>query len=120
EKTIQGEIKLAQSELERAKDRLAWSDEMLALGYVSQAAYLGDKYDLQRAEFNLQQAEKKLEVLKQYTYDKQIKSLEGDVEKAKADELAKQSTFELEKEKEEKLRRMIEKCKIYAPGNGIV
>jgi RND family efflux transporter MFP subunit len=120
EKTIMGEIKLAQSELERSKDRLSWSEDMLELGYISQAQNLSDKYDLQRAEFNLDQAEKRLEVLKQYTFEKQVKSLEGDVEKAKADELAKQSTFELEKEKEERLRRMIEKCKIYAPGNGIV
>ncbi|QDV36810.1 efflux RND transporter periplasmic adaptor subunit [Tautonia plasticadhaerens] len=120
EKTVMGEIKLAQSELERSKDRLDWSNDMLGLGYISQAQNLSDKYDLQRATFNLEQAEKKLEVLKQYTYEKQIKSLEGDVEKAKADELAKKSTFELEKEKEERLRRMIEKCKIYAPGPGIV
>ena len=120
EKTIQGEIKLAQSELTRAEDRLEWSDDMVKLGYISQAQNLSDRYDLQKSEFNLQQARKKLEVLKDYTYEKQVKSLEGDVEKAKADELAKKSTFELEKEKEEKLRRMIEKCKIYAPGPGIV
>ncbi|WP_233579141.1 efflux RND transporter periplasmic adaptor subunit [Tautonia sociabilis] len=120
EKTVLGEIKLAQSELERAKDRLEWSNDMLELGYISQAQNLSDKYDLQRAEFNLDQANKKLEVLREYTFEKQVKSLEGDVEKAKADELAKKSTFELEKEKEERLRRMIEKCQIFAPGNGIV
>ena len=120
EKTVMGEIKLAQSELERSKDRLDWSNDMLGLGYISQAQNLSDKYDLQRATFNLEQAEKKLEVLEEYTFEKQIKSLEGDVEKAKADELAKKSTFELEKEKEERLRRMIEKCQIFAPGPGIV
>jgi RND family efflux transporter MFP subunit len=120
EKTILGEIKLAQSELARSEDRLEWSEDMLKLGYISQAQNLADKFDLQKANFNLEQAEKRLEVLKIYTKDKQVKSLEGDVEKAKADELAKQSTFELEKEKEERLRRMIEKCQIFAPGNGIV
>ena len=36
--TIKGEITLAESDLERAKDRLDWSDRMLEKGYVSELA----------------------------------------------------------------------------------
>ncbi len=119
-KTIEGEIKLNQSELARAEDRLKWSDDMVKLGYITYAQNVADRFDLQKAEFNLQQARQKLDVLTKYTRPKQIKTLEGEVEKSRADLYARESAFTLEKEKEERLRRMIEKCKIYAPGNGIV
>ncbi|CAN5909502.1 hypothetical protein BH23PLA1_BH23PLA1_16730 [soil metagenome] len=119
-KTIEGEIKLNQSELARAEDRLKWSDDMVKLGYITVAQNIADRFDLQKAEFNLQQARQKLDVLQTYTRPKQIITLEGEVEKSRADLYAKESAFTLENEKEERLRRMIEKCKIYAPGNGIV
>jgi HlyD family secretion protein len=73
-----------------------------------------------RAELGLKKAEGALEVLETYTRDREVKALEAIVERSKSDELAKQSRFELEKEKEEKLRRMIEKCKLYAPSEGIL
>jgi len=119
-KQIEGEIKLAQSDLERAKDKLDWSNQMYKQGYITQAQNLSDKYELQRAEFAYQSSLKKKEVLQDYTYKRQVKQLEGDVEKARSDMLAKKSTYQLEKDKEKKLRDMIEKCTIYAPGNGIV
>lgn len=119
-KTVEGEIKLAQSELTRAEDRLEWSNRMLNLGYISQAQNLSDQYALQQAEFKEAQARQKKDVLQEYTYEKQLKTLQGNVEKALADKLAKEQTFQLETEKEDKLSRMIEKCQIFAPGNGIV
>jgi len=119
-KTIQGEIKLAESEQTRAEDRVDWSNRMLKLGYVSAASNLADQLTLQRSVFSLSQAKKKLEVLERYTYNKTIKEREGEVEKARADKLAKEATFKLESDKEAKLRRMIEKCKLYAPNDGLV
>jgi hypothetical protein len=73
-----------------------------------------------RAELSLKKAEGALEVLETYTKDREVKALDAVVQRAKADELAKQSWFELEKEKEEKLRRMIEKCQYKAEYSGIV
>ena len=59
-------------------------------------------------------------MLEKYTKDKTIKELESEVEKAHSDELAKQETWELEKDKEAKLEKQIENCKLLAPGDGIV
>jgi multidrug efflux pump subunit AcrA (membrane-fusion protein) len=78
------------------------------------------RIEILRAELSLKKAEGALEVLENYTRDREVKALEGNVERSKSDELAKQSRFELEKEKEEKLRRMIETCKLYAPAEGIL
>ena len=89
-------------------------------GYVSEATRLADELTMSRAKFDLEQAQTQLLVLEKYTKEKQTKSLESDVEKYKADELSKQSTFELEKTKEAKLVRQIDRCVIKAPGDGIV
>ncbi len=106
--TYKGQIALAKSDLERAIDRLKWSTEMKKKGYVSIATNIADQLTKQQADFDLEQAETQLNVLEKYTKEKQIKSLSSDVEKAKADELSKQSSWTLEQTKEQKLERQIE------------
>ncbi len=118
--TYQGQIKLAQSDKERAIDRLQWSTDMFAKGYVSKATNIADQLTKQQADFDVEQAQMQLSVLEKYTKEKQIKSLNSDVEKARADELSKQSSFTLEQTKEKKLERQIEKCTLRAPADGIV
>ena len=118
--TDRGQIALAKSDLERAVDRLKWSTEMFTKGYVSKATNIADQLTKQQADFDLEQAQTQLDVLVKYTYEKQVKSLRSDVEKAKADEFSKQSSFTLEQTKEKKLERQIEKCTLRAPGDGIV
>jgi len=118
--TYLGQITLAKSDSVRAIDRLKWSTEMMGKGYVSKSTNLADELAKQQADFELEQAQTQLKVLLDYTYEKQTKSLSSDVEKAKADELSKQSSWELERTKERKLERQIDKCILKAPGDGIV
>jgi HlyD family secretion protein len=118
--TAKGEIALAKSELTRAEDRLQWSDRMVDVGYVSKAQNTADRLSLEKAKFTLEQSMTKLDVLQKYTQKKTIKELEADVEKAKTDEKAKEATLDLEQGKERKLIRQISKCKILAPGDGLI
>ena len=118
--TYKGQIALAQSDQERAIDRLKWSTDMKKKGYVSIATNMADELTKQQADFDLEQATTQLKVLQDYTYQKQVKSLKSDVEKATADELSKQSSWELERTKERKLERQIDRCSLKAPGDGIV
>jgi RND family efflux transporter MFP subunit len=120
EQSAEGAIKLAESELIRAKERLDWSNRMLAIKYVTESQNMSDKLTLQKAEFSLREAQTKLKVLREYTREKQLKELQATVEKTRSDLYAKESTFNLEKEKEAKLRRQIEKCKLFAPASGLV
>ena len=117
---IKGEIALADSDTKRAEDRLIWSERMEKKGYVSLSQVMGDRSNLQRAKFNYEQATTKLKVLEKYTKEKTLKEFRADVEKARSDELAKKSTWELEKNKEEKLVKQITNCLLNAPGDGIV
>ena len=118
--TVEGEIKLAESDLTRAEDRLDWADRMFEKGYVSKAPKIADELTLEKAKFALEQAQSKKKVLEKYTKDKTIKELQSEVEKANSDELAKQATWELEKDKEEKLEKQIANCKLLAPSDGLV
>jgi len=65
-------------------------------------------------------ARHKLDVLEKYTMGKTIKELKANIEQARADELAKRATLQLEKDKESKLKRQIAACTLVAPGDGML
>ena len=118
--TVEGEIKLAESDLSRSEDRLDWARRMFDKGYVSMATKVSEELTLKKARFALEQAQSKKKVLVDYTKGKTIKELKSEVEKARSDELAKKATFELEDSKEKKLERQIANCEIKAPADGLV
>ena len=118
--TVEGEIKLAESDLLRSEDRLEWARRMYVKGYVSVAQKVSEELNFKKAQFSLEQAMSKKKVLVDYTKHKTIKELESEVEKARSDELAKQATWELEKTKEAKLEKQIAACTLLAPIDGLV
>ena len=118
--TVEGEIKLAESDLSRSEDRLDWARRMYDKGYVSKATAVSEELTLKKARFALEQAQSKKKVLVDYTRGKTVKELKSEVEKARSDELAKKATWELEVSKEKKLDRQIAACEIKAPADGLV
>jgi HlyD family secretion protein len=118
--TVEGEIKLNESDLSRSEDRLDWARRMYDKGYVSMATKVSEELTLKKARFALEQSQSKKDVLVKYTKHKTIKELESEVEKARSDELAKKATFALEDTKEKKLERQIAACEIKAPADGLV
>lgn len=75
---------------------------------------------LERERRLLAQAERKRDGLERLTRPKTIMELEGEVKKAHSNELAKEATWELEQNKEEKLERQIANCTLRAPATGCV
>lgn len=98
--TVEGEIKLAESDLTRSEDRLAWAKRMFEKGYVSQAQKVSEELKVRKGQFALEQAQSKRNVLVDYTKSKTIKELRSAVEKAHSDELAKQAAWEVERVQE--------------------
>jgi HlyD family secretion protein len=118
--TVEGEIKLAESDLSRSEDRLDWARRMFVKGYVSAATQTSEELTLKKAHFAQEQAQSKKKVLVDYTRGKTIKELRSEVEKARSDELAKKATYSLEDSKEKKLEKQIANCDILAPADGLV
>ena len=116
-KTIEGEIALADSNRERAEDRVKWSNEMLKKGFVSPAQNHSDRLSLLQAEFSQEQVQTKMNVLQKYTKAKTTKELQSEVEKAKADELAKKATLDRE---EARVNGRDGNARLRAPADGVV
>jgi RND family efflux transporter MFP subunit len=75
---------------------------------------------LARERRSLARAEWKRESLEKYSGPRTIKELESAVKKAHSEELVKQATFELQKQKEDKVERQIANCTLKAPVDGCV
>lgn len=120
EQNAKSNIGISKTELLNMEKQLEWSEKMMLLGYVTESQNRSDALKFQRAELSLSMNETSLMVLRKYTKLKQLTNLEASVARAKSDEFAKQAVYNLELEKEKKLQDQLEKCKMYAPGDGIV
>jgi RND family efflux transporter MFP subunit len=137
--TVEGDIKLAQSDLVRAEDDVDMTTRvrervngiLTAKGRERTVAdlaaeiYINDRLfnarlAVERAKFAIEQAHSKKVVLERYAAPKRIKDLESDIKKAHSDELAKQATWEMEKRKEDRLERQVADCTLTAPVDGVI
>ena len=78
----EGKIKLNAEERTKAADYLDWSQKLFSEKYLSKTQLQADQLALQRADLNLQVASNDANLLKQYTYKRQIAKLTSDVTQA--------------------------------------
>ena len=137
--TILGEIKLAESALQKARAELertrrvrqrlndtrsrkegtAGSSDLLAELDVENRLEAIDQ-TLMREQLSLEKAQGRLNLLEKYTKERTIKELKDKVDERTQEELAKERTLRLERDKESRLERQIDNCKLFAPGDGVV
>jgi hypothetical protein len=101
--TLEGEIALAKSEVVRVQDHLASTRQAFEQGNVSKAHLVADELNVEKAKFDLQQAESRLEILEKYGKHKALSELKAAVAKAQSEELMKQAAWELAKRREDEL-----------------
>ena len=137
--TILGEIKLAESALQKAKARLertrrarqrlndTRSRKEAATGASDILAELdlenqldSTEQTLMREQVSLEKAQGQLNLLDKYTKDRMIRDLGVKVEERRSVELAKEQILQIEREKEARLEKQIVNCKLIAPGDGVV
>ena len=134
----EGKIKLNAEEKTKAADYLDWSQKLFDEKYLSKTQLQADQLALQRADLNLKVASNDANLLKQYTYKRQIAQLTSDVTQArmalertqakaraniaqaKAELAAKDQEFRRQKDKLDKIDDQITKGKIVAPTEGMV
>jgi len=113
-------LKACEIEYEKAKRNAEWSREMRAKGFRAEAQYKADLLGLSQWEITLKEARGMLDRLEKYTAPRLIKSLMAKNEAIRADVLTQKAAFELERERLEKLEKMVAKCQLTAPRDGIV
>jgi HlyD family secretion protein len=116
----EGWIKIAESKLASAEDKLDWKRRMYEKGYVSLFEKNSDELALKGSRFALEQAQSKKLVLMRHTRDKTMATLQANREAAKAHELLKQAELERERLTPKSLTTQIGRCKVTAPVAGRV
>jgi HlyD family secretion protein len=105
--TVEGEIKLAESDLSRSEDRFEWAKRMLEKRFDPEATKVSQELALKKSRFALEQVQSKKKVLVDYTRGKTVKELKSEVDKAQHDELAKEAAWKSEQFKEFALKRQL-------------
>ncbi|HVG92841.1 MAG TPA: HlyD family efflux transporter periplasmic adaptor subunit [Planctomycetota bacterium] len=134
----ESEIDLAREEVARAKDKLRWTEELLAKGFVSADEQVADRLALKRQEVALDQATTSLDLFLAYEFAKDIEKFASDLReakesyeraksradsaltKAKADLRGKEEKLELETAELQRYEKQIAACVIRAASPGLV
>jgi len=134
----QSDITIAQEELGRASEKVRWDKKLLAQGFVTESELQADELAAKRAQITLDLAKGRLQLLEKYTHQRSLEKLNSDVKqseealkrttlKASADLVqaraqlkAKESEFQRQKAKQEKIEAQLAKCRIVAPMDGMV
>ncbi len=137
-KEREAEITLTREELKRAEEELKWSRVLFEEKYIAESELQADELAVSKAELDLELAESRLALLKEFTYKREIDQLRSDIDQAKmayerikrkaaadvvqaeADLRAKDLDFRRQKDKLEKIEEQISKAKIVAPREGLV
>jgi len=137
-KEEESSITLAREELERAAEKLKWSERLFAEEYISQTELEADRLTHNRAKLNHELAVTSLGLLQEYTSRRQLDELRSNVEQAEmalervklqADADIVQATASLNAAKTEltqqqakfdKFEQQLSKTTIVAPRSGLV
>lgn len=137
-KEAEAKITLALEERENASETLRWSEQLFAEKYISQTELDGDRLAKNRAELEHQLAVDALGLLENFTHKRSQdelaanvlqteRSLErvkrkaaANIVQAEAELRAKESEYDRQKSRLERLDQQIVNCKILAPRAGMV
>lgn len=132
------QILVTQEELQRAQQELEWSEKLAAKGFLEQTQLDSDRLAKTRAEVNLNQAKRALELLEQFDFPRKKAQFDADVleferqlERVKLQAEAKLADFEaglrsseaklgLDREKLAKLDKQLASATLVAPVAGMV
>jgi RND family efflux transporter MFP subunit len=118
--TIEGEVFVAEENLNRAKEYYEYSKRLAAKGYINQLQLEADKFAVDKSLKELGAARTKLKVIDDYTKVKMLKQLESDIITAKAKWESDKKSYEIELAKLQEIDDQIAKCTINAPKDGVV
>jgi multidrug resistance efflux pump len=118
--TIEGEVFVAEENLNRSRDYYAYSQKLAAKGYVNELQLEADRFGVEKAQKDLDAAKSRLNVLDEYTKPKMENQLQGAVDIAQAKYEAAKNSYELELEKLREIEDQVAKCTIVSPQAGVV
>ena len=119
-KEFEGRIALGQSDAQRQADRLAWTEGMVAKGYLSQSQLLSEQQTLARARHELAKTEGEYQLFRRFQAPKEIKTLQSQIVTAESNHRVEADRLKAETGHLAHLQKQIENCTIRAPHDGVV
>jgi HlyD family secretion protein len=110
EQKLQSELFVAEENSRRAENFYAHSQKLAARGYITDTQLQSDKFAVQKFGKDLEAAQTKLLVLRDYTRPKTMKKHDSDIKTAEANVVAEKAKYEIELEKLASLQGQLEKC----------
>lgn len=120
EQLILSEMSVSQENLRRAEDYLLHSKKLAAKGYVTELQLDADRFAVEKAKMDLETAQTKLSVLREYSRAKMLSQLEADIKTAEANLKSQLSIHALDMDKLKHVQEQLKKCVIVAPSDGQV
>jgi HlyD family secretion protein len=119
-KEFEGRIALGRSDAQRQADHLAWTENMVAKGYLSKGQLLSERQALARTQHELRKAEGEFRVFRRFQVPKEIQTLRGQIETAEINDRLEADRLKAEEDRLAHLRKQIANCTVRAPQAGVV
>jgi HlyD family secretion protein len=117
---VESERFVAQENLRRAEEYLRYSMKLASRGYVTEVQLEADRFAVEKARKEFDNATTKLDVLHRFTKVKTINRLKASVETAGAKLQSRENSNQLEEERLKNLESQLQFCVITAPTSGQV
>ena len=112
-------ITIAEENLRSAQNALEHSQRMFRKGYISVLDLESQKFQVQRAQLELESAHTTKDVLVKFTKLKTTQELESKRDSAEARMRSEAASFDLEESRLKRLETQLEKCVLVAPADGM-
>ena len=119
-KTFEADLTVAEENLRRAQENVRFTDQLYRKGFVNKLDLEAAEFGVRNQEFLVDKAQTALDVLLNVTKDKMLTEFRGDLEAKSRILVAEQTKVDQEKARLDKIVAQLDKCKIYAKGNGMV
>jgi HlyD family secretion protein len=119
-KQMEGQLALARSDVERASDRVDWTQRMNDKGYASVSQVTSDKHTLTSVLLTLERQQSAFNLFQRFTAPKDELLLQGDVKAAESTMRFEQQRLQQSLDRLALLERQVERCTIRAPHDGFI
>jgi HlyD family secretion protein len=120
EQETRGKIALAKSDLQKAREHLTWTRQMLKIGYMPSRQVADEEYAVLSQENTLGTSERALSNHVRFTIPKTVADLEGKIASHRERLAFAQTQKTNSEERLKSLRELVSKCTILAPHAGLV
>ena len=119
-KSLERSRTIAEANLETAKKMLANTKKMFRRGYVTELEVEGNAFTVTQAELELEVFKTEIDVLKKYTKEMRLETLNGNLKASKSKLQADEAGFTMDEARLKRARDEREDCVIRAERSGLV